>query len=114
MKPLTFFTAAALSLTLALPAMAACTDPAAPGVDWSGCNKATTDLGYVNLCHADLINTDLRQANLTHADLSNADLSHADLSHANLSHADLHGARLDRTKWTDGRRCAVGSTGVCY
>ena len=84
MKPITFFTAAALSLTLALPAMAACSDPARPGVDWSGCNKAATDLGYV------------------------------DLSHADLSYADLHGARLDRTKWTDGRRCAVGSTGVCY
>lgn len=109
MKPISFFTAAALSLTLALPAMAACSDPAGPGVDWSGCSKVFTDLSYANLTHADLINTDLRQANLTHADLS-----HADLSGAFLNSAELYDARLDRATWTDGRKCAVGSTGVCY
>ena len=47
-------------LTPAPAVMAACSDPAAPGVDWSGC---------------DLTNRDLFDANLIGANLSGANLS---------------------------------------
>lgn len=49
MKPITLLAAVALSLTTALPAMAACSDHAAPNVDWSGCDLWGADLNGANL-----------------------------------------------------------------
>jgi len=52
--------AAVFTLCFSNAAMAACTDPAGPHVDWSCCDKANKNL----------IRADLYQANLTGANLS--------------------------------------------
>jgi len=70
----------------------ACADPAAPGVNWSGCNKMSANLAGANLTGANLTGT-----NLTNANLSNADLSSANLFFANLTGATLTGANLSNT-----------------
>jgi len=51
-----------MSLTLALPAMAACSDPARPGVRWEDC-----DLSNAVLSGLDLSGAELDSANLTGA-----------------------------------------------
>lgn len=110
-----------------------CQQAAAPGIDWTSCNKQSTRLrgtdlsdgnfSYVNFSHADLSGSRLSRANLTGANLRDADLSHADLKEANLSFSDLRAARLVSTNltgamlknaiWIDGRVCASGSVGRC-
>jgi uncharacterized protein YjbI with pentapeptide repeats len=85
--------ALALSLTATSEAKAACSDPAAPEVDWSGCDKS---------------NANLWNANLSGANLTDANLSYANLTDADLTYADLYGAM-----WPDGRVCAEGSMGAC-
>jgi len=103
MKPTTLLAAVALSLTTALPAMAACSDPAAKFVDWSYCNKSK----------ANLTGADLFGSNLTGADLSDADFTGASLYEANLTGAYLDDAILNGAIWIDGRVCAEGSIGTC-
>ena len=83
--------AAALVLLLATAsgAQAVCSDPAAPYVDWSNCDKYG--------------------ANLTNATLTNADLTNATL----MDNAGEYAADLSGATWTDGRVCAAGSMGAC-
>ena len=101
-----------------------CTAHAAPGVDWSACNKQgvilpvqdlagskwvstllnganlkgsrldKSDLSYANLSQASLQQTSLRQAQLKGAVMLQADLQGADLTRADLSYAELTGALL--------------------
>ena len=80
---------AALSLMTLPQARAACSDPAGPRVDWSGC-----ELLGVDLVGADLSNADLRGANLEGADLEGIDLRSANLWKANMRGANLSGADL--------------------
>ena len=114
MKPARLFVALSLSLATALPAMAACSDPAGPGVDWRNCSKpgaelADADLSDANLKGADLRNADLTGANLTGANLTGALLSGADLMGADLTAALLDDADLTETTWTDGTNCGDGN-----
>jgi hypothetical protein len=71
------------------------------------------NLSGANLSNAHLHGAYLRDANLSNANLSRADLSGANLSYANLSGTDLSGADLSGALWTDGTKCAEGSTGEC-
>jgi hypothetical protein len=87
MKIPTLLAAVTVSLLTALPAMAACSDPAGPGVDYSECN---------------LTGANLRRADLTGADLTGADLSFADLTRATLTGATLTGANLRHAEMLDG------------
>lgn len=116
-----------------VPVQPQCGKPAAPGVDWSGCDKQGVllrgvdltrgNLDYANFTGADLsgsrldqislVGTNLHAADLSNADLSNANLSNADLSAANLVSANLAGAVLDHAIWTDGQVCAENSLGQC-
>jgi uncharacterized protein YjbI with pentapeptide repeats len=90
-------------------AQAACTDAAAPGVQWRRCLLDSSDLSGENLSGADLRDTgfkrvDLSGANLTRvqarrakfvsSNLQNVDLSEADLVQADFTSADLSGAKL--------------------
>ena len=105
-----------LSLGTASSALAACSDPAGAGVDWSGCvlplssnlsglnlsganlekaNLSGLNLSGANLREANLSGASLEKANLSGANLSGANLSGADLRRANLSRANLHGADLE-------------------
>ena len=51
----------------ALPAIAACTDPAGVEVDWKGCDVGAVNLSEANLSDATLIYTRLKDANLSGA-----------------------------------------------
>jgi len=95
-------------LTTAPAVMAACSDPAGPQVDWSGCDKTNAILFEANLTGADLTRAGLADATLTGADPTGADLTGANLTEVNLNSALLTGAT-----WTDGRVCAQGSIEVC-
>jgi uncharacterized protein YjbI with pentapeptide repeats len=87
--------AATVVLSLAATtANAACWDPAAPGVDWNGCDKSFVRLVHGALSGADLRGADLSNAWLSGADLSRANLGGADLSNAMLEIANLSGANL--------------------
>jgi len=93
-----------LAVSTGGPAHAACSDTAAPGVDWVGCNHQGAALVEADLRGADLRDADFRDADLRRANLEGADITDADFSHADLS----------RTIWIDGRTCAIGSDGECY
>lgn len=76
-----------------------CSQPPAPGVNWSYCHKEGVRLAGANLQGARLTNArftaaDLEGANLERADLRYATLSAARLQGATLSEADLTGAVL--------------------
>ena len=116
--PTAFFLATALPPE---PALAGCTDPPAPGVNWQRCNFDGLDLSQVDLVGARLrdgsffrttldgadlsgsesyrakfINASLIGSLFEGADLQQADLTKSDLSGADLSNADLRNARLTR------------------
>jgi hypothetical protein len=105
--------------------VADCNAPAAPQVNWGGCDKAgawlrgvdlssavltaarfnaanlsLSHLAYANLARADLSYANLNGAQLRAVDLQRADLSYADLKNADLSLTDLRGARLDAADLT--------------
>jgi uncharacterized protein YjbI with pentapeptide repeats len=100
---------AALGLFAAGPAVAACTAPPAPEVDWRRClldgrDLAGADLGRAHLRDASfqrtrlprakLVGADATDARFVSADLSGADLSEATLREADLTRANLRGAKL--------------------
>jgi uncharacterized protein YjbI with pentapeptide repeats len=92
----------------ASPALAACRDGPAPGVDWSECSKSRKMLARENLSGAILSKTDLNGTNLTGANLQGADLSKANLTYATLNGANLSGANMSfaigvRTRLTEAR-----------
>jgi hypothetical protein len=87
---------------------AECGQPAARGVNWSGCNKEGELLVGVDLRGAELFGAHLKGARLRYADLTRANLERADLTGA-----DLTGARLGEAVWVDGRVCAADSIGMC-
>ncbi len=83
------------------PASAACSDGAAPGVDWQGCSLQRADLSSADLSGADLQNADLQLAILFGANLAGADLRGANLSEAFPVGANLSGANLTGANLTD-------------
>jgi hypothetical protein len=117
------------------PAVAGCTEPPGPGVNWQRCTfdglKEAYRAKFVNaglqgavfdgakLYEADLTKADLTGASLVGVDLRRARLYRAVLRDANLTSAQLKGADLTRADlsgatWTDGERvCAEGSVGRC-
>jgi hypothetical protein len=132
-----------LLVTMQSPALASCTDPPGPGVNWQRCAMDGLDLRemdlsgarsrskFVNstmpdvvldgakLYEADLTKADLTGASMVGVDLRRARLFRANLRDANLTDARLQGADLTRADlsgatWTDGERvCAEGSVGRC-
>jgi uncharacterized protein YjbI with pentapeptide repeats len=115
-----------VAMFLASSAVAGCDDPAAAGVDWSGCNMQGQFLEGVDLQGATLRNTDFRGAILDGANLTGADLTGAMFAYAPLSaemtticiYSDLdeclqYDASLSGTIWTDGRICTSFFQGRC-
>ena len=115
----TIFTRFALAAVVAAflvpqAAQAACGDPPAPKVNWSGCDKRGANLLVTNLRGADLSGANLGGAILSRADLSGAILSDANLRAADLSGANLGGADLTGATWTGGKKkCLPRSIGDC-
>ncbi len=71
-----------------------CDEPAAPGVNWRGCDHAGLVARNAELAGANLRDTVLTRAILVGADLSGADVRYARLHMATLTDADLSGAVL--------------------
>ncbi len=111
----------AVTVVAAGPALAGCTDPPSPGVNWQRCIFDGLDISQVDLSGARLRDTSFYRANLTGSDLSNASafkvkfvnavleeakldgakLSEADFTKANLTGASLKGADLRRVRFFD-------------
>lgn len=83
------------------------------GADLSFSNLSASALSGADLRQAVLVGTSLRGADLANVLLDGADLSYADLGGANLAGTSFTGVKLDKTKWVNGRICAVGSVGRC-
>ena len=100
------------------PAIAACTDPPAPGVDWRRCNFDRFPLAKVDLTGATLDNASFNWADLSgsvfanveggrtrfaRATLTGVDFSGANLRDADFSQADLQGASFADANLIDVR-----------
>ena len=69
-----------LAMVAATGVQAACTDPAGPGVNWSGCNKNGLRVPGANLSGANLSNATFSPTTKHNADFSNADLTGANFT----------------------------------
>lgn len=92
--------AAALAALPAGPALAGCTDPPAPGVNWQRCNFDGLDLSQVELAGARLRDGSYFRTNLEGADLSGIEGYRAKFINAQMAGADLSGADLERVDFT--------------
>ncbi len=85
-----------IAVSMGFPAVAGCTDPARPGVEWKGCYHSGRPFGNVDISGADL-----RQANLARTDLSGANMVNADARRAKLFSAKMAGANLNGANLAD-------------
>jgi uncharacterized protein YjbI with pentapeptide repeats len=93
------------------------------GADLQATNLSRSDLSYsilsmanlqeARLVGAKLVGVDFNATKLDNADLHNADLSYANLNAATINGIDITGAKLDHTRWIDGRICQSDSIGAC-
>ncbi len=93
------------------------------GANLFGSKLDKADVAYADLSNSNLSFTDFQQASLKGANLRAADLSKANFTQADLSYADLQDAKLSDTIlananlsnaiWVDGKKCLVGSIGIC-
>jgi uncharacterized protein YjbI with pentapeptide repeats len=102
-----FFLAVGALLVGAAPALAACTDSAAPKVEWRRC---VLDGG--DLAKASFPDSNLREASFAFANLAGADLSGAEAFHAKFLNGNLKGAHLDRAVLTEADFTRADLTGA--
>lgn len=76
--------------------IAACNDPPAAGVDWTGCRKERVVLTRVSLQKGKLDRVVFAGMNLNDADLSGASLRSAEFSRTSFRDAKLEGATFDK------------------
>jgi len=74
--------------------LADCNSPAAPGINWSACNKQGENLSNRNLAQVNFRSAKLQSTDFTAAQLQGADFSYADLSRSILISAQLHSSNL--------------------
>ncbi len=89
--------AAACLLAFAAPSLAqaaSCKDSAAPGADWTDCNKKALMLGGSDLQGANLVNTDFTLTDLRGANLTGANLEKATLVRSSVAGAVANGANF--------------------
>ena len=88
------------ALLLAGPALGACADSPAPGVEWRRCMLDGVDLSGRDLTGATLRDTSFARARFVDATLNGVDASDARFSFADMTRADLTGATLRSTDLT--------------
>jgi len=93
--------ALALSCGIAAPGFAACTDPAAPEVNWRRCFQDGRTLAGVDLTAAHLRDTVFQRSSLDKAVLAGADAYRAKFISSTLKDARLDGARLIEADFTN-------------
>jgi uncharacterized protein YjbI with pentapeptide repeats len=94
---------AALTLVLLLPsapALAECSDPASPEVNWRRCYIDNRNLRGADLMGAMLRDTTFQRSDLTGADLAGVDGYRAKFVSANLTQASFENARLIEADFT--------------
>ncbi|MFM2148110.1 MAG: hypothetical protein RLZZ187_416 [Pseudomonadota bacterium] len=116
-----------LALLAATPAIATCTDPAAPEVAWRRCLLDERDLSGADLTRAHmrdssfqrtrlvgakLVGADAFSARFVSADLSGADLTEATLREADFTRTLLRGATLTRADLRRARFFRADLTGA--
>ncbi len=99
----------ALACLQAVAALAACTDPARPGVDWRRCYADERRLPGVDLSGAKL-----REARFARADLSGADFSGANAHRAKFISATIAKARFDKARLTEADFTKADLTGASF
>lgn len=82
-------------------ALAACSDPPAPGVDWSDCVKIGQSMDGADLSNANLRGLLLSGSVMTNAVFKGADLIDTRFASTDLTGSDFSGANLVRTTFTD-------------
>lgn len=85
---------------LAGPALAGCTDPPAPGVEWRRCLLDSAELAGADLSRAHLRDASFQRAVLRGARLAGADAQNARFVSAAMAGADLTGAVLRSADFT--------------
>ncbi|WP_270937962.1 pentapeptide repeat-containing protein [Falsiroseomonas oryzae] len=116
-----------LTILVAQPALAACTDPPAPEVVWRRCLLDGRDLSGADLSRAHLrdasfqrgrlggtrlVGADATDARFVSADLTGADMTEATLREADFTRATLRGAKLMRTDMRRARLFRADLTGA--
>jgi uncharacterized protein YjbI with pentapeptide repeats len=96
------------ALLLAGPALGACADSPAPGVEWRRCLLDGIDLSGRDLTGATMRDTSFARASMVGTKLTGVDASDARFSFADLSNADLTGATLRNVDLT--RAVLAGAT----
>ena len=80
--------------TSSSPALASCTDPPSPGVNWQRCAMDGLELKSVNLAGARLRDSSFFRADLTGSDLSGTESFKAKFVNASLLDTRFDGAQL--------------------
>jgi uncharacterized protein YjbI with pentapeptide repeats len=97
----------AILVPAATPLRAACTDVAAPKVDWRRCDQDGGDFAKQNLRGGVL-----RETSFSFGDLSGADLSEVEAYHAKFLNSNLSGARFDGAVLTEADFTRANLTGA--
>lgn len=66
-----------------------------------------------NFSNSRMIGVSFRNSLISNVNFNKSDLTYADFSNADFNNVEFDGARLDHAIWTDRRRCAANSIGVC-
>jgi uncharacterized protein YjbI with pentapeptide repeats len=103
-------------------ALAGCSDPPAPGVDWSDCVKIGLSMNGANFSNANLrglllsgsvmTNTSFKGADLTDTRFASTDLTGSDFSGANLLRTTFTAVQLSSTVFHNAKMDVVTATNV--
>ena len=66
-----------------------------------------------NFTSANLTRVNFKATSLIEANFKDSNLFEADFTGANITNASFEGANLNNTTWVDGKKCSLGSIGVC-
>ena len=66
-----------------------------------------------NFTSANLTRVNFKAASLIEANFKDSNLFEADFTGSNITNASFEGANLNNTIWVDGKKCSLGSIGIC-